>query len=251
MGQTDIGSFVITAYTPAAQRFYISRSAQESTADRQGLPWGESDSLTGRAILETFVRALKSVRSGLDEYKRRPEINLFLATVEDGVSYELTKALGETTRSGDAAIQISLQVPGTDRQTVTEVAFDSVEAPILDSVANSFALDPEPQDVTLVGEVTLLSRSLGIPDRVVRLDIEEGAEIRKARVRLSADQYDQALEAHRQEASLRVSGSLEREGRLYWLYGANNVSVVPNETDRRATASGTPIEARPLFDDNE
>ena len=36
------------------------------------------------------------------------------------------------------------------------------------------------------------------------------------------------MEAHKREASLRVSGSLEKEGQLFWLYGANDVSIVFN-----------------------
>jgi len=147
-------------------------------------------------------------------------------------SYEFTKALSEIISTGNSAIEITRQ-PSNGQQIVTssEIVFDATESSILDKVANTFAINAEPQNVTLIGEVTLLSR-LRSPDelsRVIRLNIADGADIRKARVRLSAEQYEQAIEAHHREASLRVSGRLEREGNLYWLYNAEDVSVVENE----------------------
>jgi len=45
-------------------------------------------------------------------------------------------------------------------------------------------------------------------------------------VRLDADQYDVAMEAHRREASLRVQGRLEKENNLWWLYDAFDVEIV-------------------------
>jgi hypothetical protein len=227
MGQTAIGSFVITAYTPASQRFFTSKSAEDRSHTAPRGLW-DSETLSGAEILNTLESALRAVREGLDEYKRRPQVDLFLETVQEGVSYEFAKALSEIVAGGDSAVEIQRQgrVGGSSSVPV-EIAFEAVEAPILTNVANAFAEDPEPQNVTLVGEVTLLSRSSDVqPDRLIRLNIEEGADVRKARVRLTAEQYSVAMEAHREEASLRVSGSLDREGNVYWLYNPSAVSIV-------------------------
>jgi hypothetical protein len=186
-----------------------------------------SESLSGREILATFEQALKSVREGLNDYKRSPRTELFLDMVPDGVSYEFTKALSEMIACGDAAVEIRRQELDGRQQTSGEVAFDAVEAPVLDKVANLFAAESEPQNVTLTGEVTLLSRSSDDPHRVIRLNIASGADVRKARVRLSDEQYRLAMEAHQEEAALSVSGRLEKEGNQYWLYDADAVTVVP------------------------
>lgn len=260
MGQTDIGSFIITAYTPSSQRFYLSRSAEERHAAEP--PMWETESISGRDILGTFEHALKAVREGLNDYKKRPQAELFLDMVADGVSYEFTRALSEMIAGGDAAVEIRRQGLGEEQSSSGEVAFDAAEAPVLDKVANLFVAESEPQNVTLVGEVTLLSRSSDEPHRVIRLNIASGADIRKTRVRLSDEQYRLAMEAHREEAALRVTGRLEKEGNQYWLYNAEDVTVVPEQPDepvrnttRRMEAKGArgsrpEIEQPTIFDES-
>jgi hypothetical protein len=223
MGQTAAGSYIITAFTPANGRFYLTRSAEEHAITRPEL---FEEVVSGREILNVFESAVNAIRQGLDEYKRSPTVELFAETVQAGVSYEFARALSEILATGDTEIAIEKQRPGSERPIVANVAFDAVEGPILSSVAISFAEDPEPQDVTVVGEVTLLSRSSETSDRLIRLNIARGADVRKARVRLTAEQYELAMEAHQLEANLTVSGRLEREGNLYWLYDAREVALV-------------------------
>ncbi|MEU8306892.1 hypothetical protein AB0C84_25380 [Actinomadura sp. NPDC048955] len=232
MGQTEVGSFIITAYTPSNQRFHVSKHSEEIHLIKPR----EAETLPGSAVTETFERALKAIRVGLEEYKKRPRPELFLETVQEGVSYEFTKALSQITHGGDSEIEILHHSHSSDRDYKVQVAFEAVESPILSQVANVFALDPEPQDVTLIGEVTLLSRSTDSSDRVIRLNVADGADVRKARVRLNADQYDVAMEAHRLEANLKISGSLEKEGRLYWLYHPRDLSIVRDEELEDLTA---------------
>lgn len=219
MGQTDVGSFIITAYTPANSRLYLSKHSEE-------LRWSnprKAESIASEEILLTFENALRAIRSVLDEHKGRPRTDSFLETVDEGVSFEFARALSQFTSHSESAIRI-LRQEGSERSA--EFAFTPVESPVIEKAANLLALDPEPQDVTLVGEVTLLSRSVAGQDQLIRLNIEEGADVRKARIRLSAEQYEIAMEAHRREASLQVSGRLEKEGKLYWLYEPTNVSIV-------------------------
>lgn len=226
MGQTDVGSFVITAYSPVLQRFHATKHSEEVAWTKPR----ETETYSGDAILLTFERALTAVRTVLDEYRARPQLEAFLETVGEGVSFEFVRALATLTTGGESAVQITRPHSATDRDPTTlEVAFSPVEGPVIAQAANLFALDPEPQEVTLTGEVTLLSRSIAGQDQLIRLNIEDGADIRKARIRLSAEQYEIAMEAHRLEASLRVSGRLEKEGKLFWLYNANDLSIIQNE----------------------
>ena len=243
MGQTDIGSFVITAYTPAQQRFHMSKHSEE-------VAWikpREVEMITGAEILNTFERALKAVRSILDESEACPETRSFpRRRSKEGVSFEFTRALGNFVSGGESSVQITRRVPGPDEPSVVEVAFRPTEAQIISRAANLFSQDPEPQDVTLMGEVTLLSREISGHDQLIRLNVESGADIRKARVRLSPEQYELAMDAHRREASLRVSGLLEKEGNLYWLDNPRDVTVVENEFS--AFRRRPPVSAPTLFD---
>jgi hypothetical protein len=221
MGQTEVGSFIITAYTPATHRFFASKRAEERAQETSEL--FDQVSVSGRTILDTFERALFAVRNGLDDYKQNPRLEPFLEMVEEGVSYELAKSLGNTVRGGEAEIEIVRETSRTS--DVTHIAFDPPEAAILDSIAIALASDQEPRSVNLIGEVTLLRRSSESVERVISLDVKSGADINKARVRLSADQYQVALDAHRLERQLQVSGRLEREGQYYWLYDATDVDL--------------------------
>ena len=230
MGQTEVGSFVITAYAPTRSEFFLSKSAETRARERPTLATGDATGVSGRAILSTFEGALQAVRQCLDQYNIQPRVEVFLESVGMGVSYEFAKALGEISRDGDAEIEVSRPYLADVEPVSTKVAFEASEAAILDSVANAFAQDSESQQVTLVGDVTLLSRSLhDTPARVIRLDVEHGAPARKVRVRLNASQYDVAIQAHSQERRLRVSGRLEKEGQQWWLYDADGL-VVTDET---------------------
>jgi len=231
MGQTDIGSFIITAYIPAKRQFFATKHAAEESASRNDILWSP-DSVSGTQVLTTFEAAVTAIRTGLDEYRHSPRIEVFQEAVEDGVSFEMVRALSEFTVAGESSIEIDRDsVVGEPAQTF-EVAFNPSESTVLVSAANALAVNAEPLSVTLTGEVTLLSRSSSSFDQLIRLDVaknDNGVHI--ARVRLNPEQYDLAMEAHRRRVSLRVSGRLEREGNLYWLYSASNVAIVPPTTD--------------------
>lgn len=225
MGQTDVGSFIITALTPAQARFHLSQHSEEVALTKPR----DSQTVTGRSILTTFEHALGAMRAGLDEYARTPRVDVFLEKVEDGVSYEMAKALGVFVSRAESAIQIDLEGSAGAKSSRVEYTFKPPEASVLATVSTELAQDPHPRNVTLQGEVTLLSRDRDQSQRVIRLSLGPGAPARKARVRLTHDQYELALEAHAAERPLSVSGSLQREGRVYWLYDASDVRVVRDQ----------------------
>lgn len=220
MGQTEVGSFVVTAHVPASTRFHVTQKSE--TASR--IDARKADVVSGRAIVDVFESSISAVREALTEYKRAPRIETFDELVPEGVSFELVRALATLTRNGDAAVSIQR---GESTTTLKEIAFDSVEAPVLDRVAASFAKAPEPQKVKLTGEVSLLDNSTAAPVHLVRLDVMKGAKVRRVRVRLTPEQYDLAVSAHASRQWLTLSGSLEKDGRDWWLYHAGSVSPVP------------------------
>ncbi|MEJ7634431.1 hypothetical protein [Aeromicrobium sp.] len=229
MGQTEIGSFVVTAHTPAGRRFHLTKKSEDAALSKPR----DTETRSGRDIIDVFERALEAVRGGLDEYRKAPRIEVFEELVDEGVSYELTKALAELSSNGDAGVEIVRHAfDGSPEIPPKTFHLTSEESQVLGHVATVFAEDPEPREVTLLGEVTFLSHSSDDPAHVIRLLVEDGADARMARVRLSADEYQQALEAHRRDARIRISGSLEREGNINWLYNARDLRVVPHtETD--------------------
>lgn len=219
MGQTEVGSFIVTAHIPASARFHVSQKSENRAKD----DWRHADQVSGRTILDTFATAISAVRTALDEYKSSPRLDPFKELVADGVSHELVRSLATLARGGDAAISITHGELGS---AVQEITFDSVESPVLDRVAADFAQAPPPQDVRVVGEVSLLDNSTAVPIHLVRLDVMSGASVKRARVRLNPEQYELAVAAHADHKWLSAAGRLEKDGRDWWLYNAADVAVV-------------------------
>jgi len=86
---------------------------------------------------------------------------------------------------------------------------------------------------------------------VVRLDVLSGTTARKVRVRLKADDYDIAVDAHRDNLALRVTGRQEVEGRFYWLYDPESIELVTIENADRMSRKSTLIQDVLFNDDQE
>ncbi|TQJ19726.1 hypothetical protein [Kribbella jejuensis] len=241
MGQTAIGSFIITAFTPSRQRFHLTQqSAKIATSTPR-----HSETLSGRNIMATFEHALVTARACLDEYKSKPDLGLFVEAVSDGISYEFAKALSDFCAGGDSGVSTNRSRADTEASQGISVAFDAPDSAVLAKAATTLALDPEPQSVVLVGEVTFLSHESGDPDRLIRLNIEEGATARKARVRLTEEQYQIAMYAHQNELRVQVAGEMEKEGHLFWIYEPDYVQIL-DESDQVPRVPSTSFEQEQL-----
>lgn len=221
MGQTEIGSFVVTAYLPANETFHVSK------ADADRADHGEPALLTlrGREITEQLASAVLGTRAALDEYRRSPDMAVFGESVDTGVSYELVTALSVLSRdSAESAVTISFTSEQSPSREV-EVVFNPTDVPVLERAALFLAADRPPEHVVVHGYVTLLDRPRPGEPGVIRLQVTSGSDARVVRVRLESEDYRKALEAHQRNAELTVSGRLEREGHYYWLYDTGGIRV--------------------------
>jgi hypothetical protein len=226
MGQTEVGSFIVTAYTPSNQLFFYSKSSEESADSKLVNP----ESRSGAEIIDKLDQIVTAVRGKLDEYKRTSNADAFDEIVPDGFSYEMANALSLLARGGDGGIKITrARTSGISGEK--EIAFDAVESQVLEKVATRFAATREPEVVNLVGEVTLLDYVSTIGDRTIRLHVSNHPGLRTVRVRLSPEQYDDAIEAHKAEKRLQVTGTVEREGRYNWVYNPTAVVMVDAADD--------------------
>lgn len=224
MGVPGPGSYIVTALTPVNRLFYVSQAAEHrSEGSREKLL--DPERVSGSDIIQTFTTAMASVVDALSDYSRAPRVEPFLESVQDGVSYEFVKSLAGIISGGDTLVTVSREM---DNQTEKEFHFEAHDAQVLNKARDALSQDASPTTYDLVGEVTLLSRETGGGERVVRLDVASGSEtFRKARIRLSAEWYALALEAHRTESLLRVRGMVEREHNLHWMYSPETVEIMP------------------------
>jgi len=218
MGQTEIGSFIISAYTPSSARFHLSRRSEEVAP----VSPRESQTVSGRTILNTLVEAIASVSDALTEYRADADVEGFTKLVDEGVSFELLKALSDVTRGSESAVTVVRRELGQLGNPV-EFAFDPPDSAVLEKAAARFAEGNEkPREATLIGEVTLLSHASGESVHVIRIDMDG----RKVRVRLDSEQYRRALEAHAAGMWVLVRGKVEKDGNSFWMNAPREMGVV-------------------------
>lgn len=234
MGQTEVGSFVVTALSPAEQRFHYSKAESDRS---EGYDSGLT-TVSGRTVVAKLESALTATRNALDEYRQSPHVQVFEEAVRHGVSYELVKALSTISAgSSESAVKISFSSLNAPTREV-EVAFTAPDASVLTRAANHLAADRAPEMVQVSGHVTLLDRPQPGESGVVRLRVTSGADVNVVRVRLDANEYESALEAHRQDVQLVVSGSLEREGHYFWLYDASDITLEDDDATTEVDQDG-------------
>lgn len=224
MGQTEIGSFIVTAYTPSDRQFFFSKSAEQSASSKML----SVESRSGEEIVERLETVVAGVRSALDDYRQNPNDEIFDELIPVGLSYEMSDALATLSTNGDGAVRFSRH---TQRHSTREYVIKSVESPVLARVANRLAVTREPQTVNLLGEVTLLDHVSTEEAHIVRLHVSNNPMVRTVRVRLSPDDYKKAIDAHKNDIPLRVSGLVEKEGRYNWIYAPTSVTTAPDATN--------------------
>lgn len=243
MGLPQAGSYVIQALTPANNAYYLSESA-EKRARASSRRLVDPERVSGKEIIDLLETSLDALRECLNAYARSPRLEPFEESVATGVSYELTKSLSELVADGEIEISFS-----SDSAPPRKIVFTPPEAEVLERATTALAQDTEPTITLVEGEVTLLSREAGGSDRVIRLDTASaGLSFRRLRVHLSAEQYDIAMQAHREERAVRVHGRIEREGNLHWMYAADSLTLVEPQQDSGPTTSAPQTEQLTLDD---
>lgn len=224
MGQTEVGSYVVTALTPTEQVF----PEKEASAKQTALP--SVGSYTGREITQAMVSALRVTREAVDHYTQTSSFSAFESGVKDGISYELTNAvLGLVNGSERADITVEWDILGipAEEASLVKLEFERRDQPALSRAVERLAAYSTPELVRVSGMVTLLERPRPASDGIIRLDVISGSTASKLRVHLSEQDYEIALDAHRNGLALTLTGHQEREGQFYWLYEAVDLEVVP------------------------
>jgi hypothetical protein len=237
MGQTEVGSYVVTAYAPPDRQLF-ERESQKRAVSRQST-FGIH---TGREVVEVMTGALQVTREAIDQFRRSNRVEEFDDTVEHGVSQELAVAVQKLVDESDgASVSVewsqdfdSLLLPVKSVRTgVTEVEFSPGDYPILERASSRLASANVSSFVTVVGSVEVLTRKVGTVG-VVAINVMRGSLAKKVRVRLPEEEYQLALEAHRRMEAITVTGRLERSGNYYWLYDAIDVAIIELYRDGNA-----------------
>ncbi|WP_062516433.1 hypothetical protein [Demequina gelatinilytica] len=234
MGQTDVGSFIVNAHVPSHAQFFSSDKAARLAVEKPGDMLPDMVQISGSDVMAVFDRALSTLSESVERMRAGAAIEELLDAVDDGVSHELVRAVTEVAAGSGVTIEIDRSPGRVSRAATRTHEFDPADASELSRAATFLASAAQPREVTLIGPVTLLSRDPDTDEQVVRIHAVDGRETRKARVRLDDEQYEIALDAHRADKPLVVTGTLEKEGHSFWLYNPTSIAVVEAVRPSRA-----------------
>lgn len=227
MGQTEIGSYVVTAFAPVHETFPDKAPKPEAPS------LGGVGTYTGREIVESVIGGLEATVEALDHYWSTNSMSGFARGVEAGISKEMVESVRRMVIDSDGAdvtIEWSSEVSQVESQPApTRLAFEGSAAPILESARYHLASLQPSEYVTAVGRLSLVSRPKRGEVGVVRLKVRDGSNAPTLQIRLNDEAFEVAATAIAREQDVEVSGRQERDGNRYWLYDAN-LSIVA-ETD--------------------
>ncbi|MCG8916959.1 hypothetical protein L6E12_14290 [Actinokineospora sp. PR83] len=228
MGQTAVGSYIVTALAPTQTPVNLSNSHTDAPV----IPGLEV--VQARSVTRSISQALEASAEALDHYRKTGSFSGFEAGVQRGVSYDLSVALkGVTEQSagGDITLEwdpIDIPAGTSDRFTFE---FHHNDYKVFDEVAAKLAEDTHaPVAVQILGRVHLLTKKNRGGPGVFGMETVE-TPTRKYRVRLSdPEQYHLAVNAHDEDLGLTVTGLQERDGNITWLYNARIIRTVAIDT---------------------
>ena len=248
MGQTKVGSYVVTALTPAEA------SLATSTSTKKVQP-----RISGRLVTETLADSLEAVKDAIAEAKsKNGQIEAFEIAVAAGVSHELLSALEPLTRGSESGIEIAYyrtaddeltDAPATPRSVT--FAFTPEDSLIIAKAREYFEATPQPKPARLTGEVTDLRNSSAEGEHRIKLAARVNGKPKSVTVELLVDQYDSAMEAHRRGRLFTVVGELEMVKRNAYLRTPERVIIeetAVNEVQPPGRRNRSTVTPPPLFD---
>ena len=218
MGQTGIGSYVVTALTPIEAD--LSPKSDKTAANH----------MNGREVTETLVKALSATVEAIEHFQRTESRSGFIDAVQRGLSVEMTRGLiGIAEKAEVSTISIEWDTYATSLLSDSEPAafeFTAADIPALEAARTTLEQDPRVSARQRIqGRVHLLTKAEAGGPGVIGVDTGAG----KYRVRLGPDDYGRAVQAHHDEALVTVEGLPEREGNLTWLYDSYFVGIDPSD----------------------
>ena len=244
MGQSEVGSYIVTAFAPTEASVPI-RGTPEGTLGLDGV-----DTVRSRDVTLSVVGALEAASEAVDHYRSSGSMAGFSEQVARGVSYELVTALRDIANGADqSGITVKLAPTGQPQPGEPPLEsethcfeFSGGDTGVLERAANQLSAPDKAERLVVEGRVHLLTKKEAGGPGVFGVD--DGRH--RYRVRLDSErqqQYHEAVMAHDEDRSITVEGDLSREGSLRWLYSARLRATAPAATG--TTAEPPPTDPLP------
>ncbi|MCU0151354.1 hypothetical protein [Curtobacterium poinsettiae] len=216
MGHTKRGSFIITV-AARLDAPTVEDTPADGTDDDELAP-----SFT-RQVMTTLARSLDVTKQVAENHSDAPNIDDAIAS---GMRLPMVKAL-QSMGSGEGlrALDMSFEWAPVERQRTpvnSKIEMTRETVQLLERVSDRLVRKNPPKQVTVTGPVIELRRGdardddgVGAGEIVLRADIDNAW--RKVSITLTGDDYDIAIQAHREKFPLTVTGILDKPGRSWIL----------------------------------
>lgn len=213
MGQTQAGSFIVTAHVPLAAQISTKKSGSEALFP------DTSELIPADQIVDTLARALDAASSSVEEYRSHARLDAFEEAVTVGVSYELTNALAALTTGGNCEVILERLGDTPTGISTSTFEFRTPDSQVFADAAELLKVPDEPEHVSVLGEVTALRRDHDGFDliRTIQVRVERPRNLGTVSVQLDSRTYDEAVQAHRDQLLVMIEGTLERRGNRKWI----------------------------------
>lgn len=222
LGQTDRGSYVFKVLSPVPP---IMR--------RDGELFADVEEPFARRVTRTLFTGFRAIKSAVQSVVASGEFDHFMAAVPQGVSANLCAALHQIARPV-ALHPLSLDIAWSSNRPRPEgiggeVPFDEDELEIVGEAARVFRETAPTEDFELVGVVVRLRREDDAETGVATVIGVVENDLRRVRVELGGPDYNLAIRSHKHRISIRLKGTLVKEGRQYELRSPHAVELLEEE----------------------
>lgn len=225
LGQTEVGSFVLTVISPVPP----------ALAQPEGAPGaGPPETNFNRRVTETLTTALAAVRTAADASVARGGVEAFEEAVSQGVSADLCEALA-LVRECSSVSELDLSVgwaaarPAAQSLPVRhEFSMDALE--VIGEAGRTLREKSPLDSFEVAGIVVSLDRPTDAfrGTAVVVADIDQ--QPRRIRIELSDEtDWKTANEAMHKRLVFRCQGELMREGKYYVLRNARDLRTAEDD----------------------
>lgn len=233
VGQTERGSYVVNLLSRVAPN--LEAATPLPTDDVTTLfptePFDATDPFE-RTVTKTLADALEATRTAAEHSAVTGTIDYFTEAIARGVSANLCEAIvGMSESGGGQGLDIGLRWaparPALGKAPVN-VSFSADTIPIIEEAARIFRKTPTQEGFEVEGYVITLPRKEVLggdgPGTVIIAGFVEDSP-RKISVRLEAEDYDDAIQAHKYGIKVVCYGNLIKQGGQFVLVNHRGLTL--------------------------
>jgi hypothetical protein len=219
MGQTEFGSYIL----PIISKLPLPYRGQQYLSE----PFE-------RQVTQNLACALNLMSTTAQEYieKTSPDnsIEIFKSTVEKGVSANLCEAVVEMSLFNDNYQDVEIGFTWSpkyqvDQDVPRKIVLKAETMPIFEKVADYLREFEPKENFAVYGPVLRLERSEESAIGKITVQAFVLGSVRNIKIELAEPEYHVAIQAHDQQKNVYCTGTLQKEGRFYWLLDVHQLKI--------------------------